>query len=137
MEKLQFKEFKKILKHAFKAGRISVNTSFEQWFETFMNVNGYKSVKFKSEKNNKKLSLENSQFFIEKAIKRGFVKGVSYTMDDKKYKIKGDLFVRAMYKFAQGTEDEAIDYYVINHEKSNGCVYNGKTNEWAKILNKK
>ena len=40
--KLSLKELEKALEHAFKAGRISDNTTFEQWFDTFMNNNGYK-----------------------------------------------------------------------------------------------
>ena len=80
------------------------------------------------------MNIKISESFIKKAVKRGFKKGVSYTMDDKKYTIKGDLFARSMYKFGQGTGVDAVDYYVINHKNGNGCVYNGKTNKWANIL---
>jgi len=51
----------------------------------------------------------------------------------KKYKIKGDLFVRTMYKFGTGTGAGSFDYYVINHKNGDGCIYNGKDNVWAKI----
>lgn len=30
---------KTLLEHAFKAGRISENTTFEEWYETFVNQN--------------------------------------------------------------------------------------------------
>ncbi len=71
---------------------------------------------------------------IKEAIRKGFVKGVSYVMDDNIYKINGELFVRSMYKIGQGTSPDAFDYYVINHTGGDGCVYNDKTKKWATII---
>jgi hypothetical protein len=67
-------------------------------------------------------------------MQRGFKKGVTYVINGEKYEINGDLFVRKIFVFMRGTGDDAFDYYVINHYNGNGCVYIGKTTEWATIV---
>ena len=81
-----------------------------------------------------KPDIKTEKRLLKEAIKRGFKKGISYYMRDEKYKIKGDLVVRKMFKFAQGTNDYAFDYYVINHKNSNGYIYDGKKHKWATIV---
>ncbi|MES2287574.1 MAG: hypothetical protein V4547_17905 [Bacteroidota bacterium] len=76
----------------------------------------------------------NETKLLKEAIKRGFNKGVTYSMDDEKFKINGDLFVRKMFKFGCGNSNDAFDYYVINHDNGNGFLYNGKRKNWGKIL---
>ncbi len=80
-------------------------------------------------------SIESS--LLEEAEIKGFKKGVTYKSlynKSEKFKIKGNLFVRKMFKIGKGTDSDAFDYYVINHENGDGCLYNGKENKWAEII---
>jgi hypothetical protein len=87
----------------------------------------------KSEIINKKFRKE----LLEKAKKLGFKKGTIYKMDGVEYTIKGDLFIREMYKIGKGTGMDALDYIVINHKNSNGYIYDTKTDTWATIVKNK
>ncbi len=73
---------------------------------------------------------------LKEAEIKGFKKGVTYKSlyNNEKFKIKGDLFVRKMFKIGKGTNSDEFDYYVINHENCDGCLYNGKENKWAEII---
>lgn len=74
---------------------------------------------------------------LENAYKLGFKKGVVYKRDGVEYKIKGDLFIREMYRIGKGTGMDALDCIVINHKNSNGYIYDSKTDTWATIVKNK